>query len=95
MGYGPWGRKELDTTSLMTSLVAQMVKCLSTMQDTRVQSLGGEDLLEKEMETHSSILAWNIPWMEGPGGLRPMGSQRVGHDCVTSLSLSQHFGLFR
>ena len=80
MGYGPWGRKESDTTSLMTSLVAQMVKCLSTMQDTRVQSLGGEDLLEKEMETHSSILAWNIPWMEGPGGLRPMGSQRVGHD---------------
>ena len=77
MGYGPWGRKESDTTSLMTSLVAQMVKCLSTMQDTRGQSLGGEDLLEKEMETHSSILAWNIPWMEEPSRLQSMGLQRV------------------
>ena len=56
-----------------TSLVAQIVKCLSTMQETQVQSLGGEDLLEKEMATHSSILAWKIPWMEEPGRLHFMG----------------------
>ena len=48
------------------------------MQETQVQSLGQEDLLEKEMATHSSILAWKIPWMEEPGGLQSMGSQRVG-----------------
>ena len=57
-----------------------MVKCLPTMWETRVQSLGGEDLLEKEMATHSSILAWKIPWMEETGRLQSMGSQRVGHD---------------
>ena len=62
------------------SLVAQMVKRLPTMPETRVQSLGWEDLLEKELATHSSILAWKILWMEEPGGLQPMGSQRVGHD---------------
>ena len=60
--------------------MAQMVKRLATMRETRVQSLGQEDLLEKEMATHSSILAWKIPWMEEPGGLQFMGSQRVGHD---------------
>ena len=64
----------------MPSLVAQMVKCLPTMQETQVQSLGREDLLEKEMATHSSILAWKIPWMVEPGRLHPMGLQRVGHD---------------
>ena len=64
----------------LTSLVAQTVKCLSTMQETWVQSLGWEDLLEKEMATHSSILAWKIPWMVEPGRLPPMGSQRVGHN---------------
>ena len=58
-----------------TSLVAQMVKCLPTMWETRVQSLGWEDLLEKEMAIHSSILAWKFPWMEEPGGLQSMGSQ--------------------
>ena len=57
-----------------------MVKHLPTMQETWVQSLGWEDLLEKEMATHSSILAWRIPWTEDPGGLQSMGSQRVGHD---------------
>ena len=57
-----------------------MVKGLSTMRETQVRSLGGEDLLEKEMATYSSILAWKIPWMEEPGGLQSMGSQRVGHD---------------
>ena len=55
--------------NIRTSLVAQMVKCLPTMWETRVQSLGWEDPLEKEMATHSSTLAWRIPWMEEPGGL--------------------------
>ena len=64
----------------VVSLVAQMVKRLPTMRETRVQSLGQEDLLEKEMATHSSILAWKIPWMEEPGRLQSMGSQRVRHD---------------
>ena len=63
-----------------TSLVAQMVKRLPTTQETQVQSLGWEDLLEKEMATHSSILAWKIPWTEEPVRLQSMGSQRVGHD---------------
>ena len=58
-----------------------MVKRLPKMQETWVHSLGQEDLLEKEMATHSSILAWKIPWMEEPGRLlQSMGSQRVGHD---------------
>ena len=57
-----------------TSKVAQMVKCLPTMWETRVRSLGPEDLLEKAMATHSSTLAWRIPWMEDPGGLQSMGS---------------------
>ena len=63
-----------------TSLVAQMVKHLPTMWETWVQSLGQEDTLEKEMTTHSSILAWEIPWMEEPGRLQSMGPERVGHD---------------
>ena len=53
------------------------------MLETRVRSLGWEDPLEKEMASHYSILAWKIPWMEEPGGLQSMGSQRVGHDCFT------------
>ena len=57
-------------------LVAQMVKNLLAMQETRVQSLGQEDHLEKEMATHSSNLAWKIPWMEEPDGLQSMGSQK-------------------
>ena len=61
----------------MTSLVAQTVKCLSTMRETQVQSLGGEDLLEKEMATHSSILAQKIPWTEQPVGLQTMGLDRA------------------
>ena len=65
---------------LRTSLVAQTVKRLPTMRETWVQSLGREDLLEKEMAIHSSILAWKIPWMEEPGRLQSMGLQRVGHD---------------
>ena len=63
-----------------SSLVAQMVKGLLTMQETQVQSLGREDPLEKEMATHSSTLAWKIPWVEECGRLQSMGSQRVGHD---------------
>ena len=57
-----------------------MVKRLPAMRETRVQSLGQENLLEKEMATHSSILAWKIPWMEEPGRLQSVGSQRVGLD---------------
>ena len=66
--------------SIWTSLVAQTVKRLSTVQETRVQSLGWEDPLEKEMAIHSSTIAWKIPWTEEPGRLQSMGSQRVGHD---------------
>ena len=56
------------------------VPALTAMQETQVQSLGQEDPLEKEMATHSSILAWEIPWTEEPGGLQSLESQRVGHD---------------
>ena len=62
------------------SLVAQMVKHLPAMWETWVQSLGQEAPLEKEMATHSSTLAWNIPWMGEPGGLQSIGLQRVGHN---------------
>ena len=62
------------------SLVAQTVKRLSAMLETWVRSLGWEDPLEKEMTTHSSTLAWKIPWTEEPGRLQSMGLQRVGHD---------------
>ena len=57
-----------------------MPKRLPTMRETQIQSLGREDPLEKEMATHSSILAWKIPWTEEPGRLQSMGSQRVRHD---------------
>jgi len=60
--------------------VAQIVKNLPAMQETRVPSLGLEDALEKGMATHSSILAWRIPWTEEPGGLQSIGSQRVRHN---------------
>ena len=66
--------------SSRTSLVAQTVKHMPTMQETQLQSLGQEDALEKEMATHSSILAWKIPWTEEPDGLQSMGSQRAGHN---------------
>ena len=65
---------------LWTLLVAQTVKHLPTMLDTWVRSLGWEDPLEKEMATQSSTLTWKFPWMEDPGMLQSMGSQRVGHD---------------
>ena len=68
------------TTKLETSLVVQTVKRLPTMWEIRVQSLGREDPLEKEMAIHSSILAWEILWMEESGRLQSMGWQRVGHN---------------
>ena len=62
------------------SLVAQMVKCLPTLRETQVRSLGQEDPLEKETATHSSILAWKNPWMEESDRLQSMGPQRVEND---------------
>ena len=70
------------------SLVAQRLKCLPAILETWVRSLGREYPLEKKMATHCSILAWRIPWTEEPEGLQFTGSQRVGHDWATSLSLS-------
>ena len=73
--------------------MAQRVKHLPTLLETQVGSLGWEDPLEKEMATHSSILAWKIPWTKDPGRLQYMRSQRVRHDLETSLSLSLFFWL--
>ena len=73
--------------------MAQTVKRLPTMRVTWVQSLGQKDHLEKEMATHSRILAWKIPWIEEPDRLQSMGSQTVRHDLVTSLSLTQGIDL--
>ena len=73
---------------LQASLVAQMVKNLPAIQETWVQSLGWEDFIEKGMATHSSTLAWRIPWMEEPGRLQSMGLHRVGHDGWTLMRLS-------
>ena len=65
------------STAIYNTLVAQSVKNLRAMQETQVQSLGWEDPLEKEVATHSSLLAWRIPWTKEPGGPQSMGSQRV------------------
>ena len=65
--------------AISTTLVAQMVKNLPAMWETWAESLGREDLLEKGMAPHSSILAWRIPWTEEPGGLQSIGLQKVGH----------------
>ena len=70
----------MDYKESRASLVAQSVKSPPAMWETWVQSLGWEDRLEEGMATHSSILAWRIPWMEEPGRLQAMESQRVGHD---------------
>ena len=70
---------DASPTELWASLVAQIVEHLPAIQETQVRSLGWEDSLEKEIATHSSILAWRIAWTEEPGGLQFMGSQRVGH----------------
>ena len=72
-----------------------MVKRLPTMRETWVQTLGHEDLLEKEMISHSSILAWKIPWMEEPGRLQSTGSQRVENNRVTSFSFFLSYILVR
>ena len=69
-----------NLNGVFASLVAQRLKRLPGMQETRVRSLGREDPLEKEMATHSSTLAWRIPGREEPGRLQFMGSQRVGHN---------------
>ena len=71
--------------SKWASLVAQSVKNSPIMQETQVRYLCWEDPLEEEMTTHSSILAWEIPWTEGPDGLQSTGSQRVKHDLATKL----------
>ena len=76
------------------SLVAQMVKNPSAMQESWVQSLVWEDPLEKGIATHSSILAWRIPWTWEPGGLQSMGLQRVGHNWVNTLCLFVAESLF-
>ena len=70
------------------SLVAQLIKNLPAMQETWFWSLGQEDALEKGMATHSSILAWRIPWREKPGGLQSVESQRVGHSWATNTTLT-------
>ena len=77
-------------SSEQASHVAQMVKNLLTVVETRVRSLGWEDPLEEGMATHQSILAWRIPWTEGPSRLQSMGSQRVGHDSATNTRTHTH-----
>ena len=74
------GQEDPLEEEMAPTSVAQRVKRLPTMQETQVQSLGQEDPLEKAMATHSSTLAWKIPWAEKSGRLHSMGSQRVGHD---------------
>ena len=69
----------MQITPIISSLVVQTVKNPPAVQETGVQSLGWEDPLEKGMATHSSILAWRIPWTEEPGGLQSIGWQGVGH----------------
>ena len=69
--------------------MAQTVKRLSTMRETQVRVLGWEDALEKEMAIHFSTIAWKILWTEEPGRLQSMGSQRVGHNWESSLSLNK------
>ena len=84
---GSWRQTDFlskSQTSWWASLVAQSVKNLPAVQETQVRSLGWEDPLEKEMATHSSILAREISWTEEPGGLQFMGSQQVGHDRATN-----------
>ena len=73
------------------SVVAQRVENLPVMQEIQVRSLGWEDPLQKSMATHSSILAWKIPWTEEPGRLQPMGSQRFGYQRVTNTGDKEGF----
>ena len=79
------------------SPMAQWIKHMPAMQatqETLVPFLGSEDALEKGMTTHSSILAWRIPWIKEPGGLQSKGSQRAGHDCETHTHTHTHTGLW-
>ena len=78
----------IAVVSLVAGDLGLMPKHLPAMRETRLRSLGREDPVEKEMATHSSTLAWKIPWTEEPGRLQSMGSQRVGHDWATSLHFS-------
>ena len=87
-----FGRQKRDGGHF-ASLVAQRVKRLPAMQETWVPSLGQEDPLEKGMATHSSILAWEIPWTEEPGGLHSMGSQRVSYGCMTKTHTQDYHPL--
>ena len=82
----PWRRERLSTPVFLDSLVAQLVKNLPAMWETWVQSLGWEDPLEKGKATHSSILAWRIPWI-----VQSIGFQRVGHDCATFEKQRHYF----
>ena len=83
--WATWETPINDYFTILASPVAQTVKRLPAMRETRVQFLGQEDPLEKKMAIHSSTLAWKIPWMEEPDRLQSMGLQRVGHDWATSL----------
>ena len=91
-GYSPWGQKESTTEYTYTlhcvwaSLVAQTVKNLPKMQETLIRSPGWEDSMEKGMATHSSIIAWRIPWTEVPSRLQYLGSQRIRHSGTTNTS---------
>ena len=92
--YSPWGRKESDTTeapscSLFCSVVKNLPAIQETWQEPRAQRLGGEDPLEEEMATHSSIFAWEIPWTEEPGRYGPWSHKRVGHDLATRTQQKQ------
>ena len=84
-----WQQYKQQPIVWKASLVAQRLKRLPPMRETRIWSLDREDPLEKEMAPHSSTLAWRIPWMEEPGRLQSTGSQRTGHDWAASLSLLQ------
>ena len=102
-GYSPRGCKESDTTERLniTNIInaldfpgGSVIKNPTAKWETQVQSLGGEDSLEKQMATHSSILAWETPWTEKPGGLQSMGSQRAGHDLGTEQQRRQQILYF-
>ena len=83
----------MSKVTYRTCLVAQTVKHLSTMRETRVPSLGWEDPLEKEMATHSRTTAWKIPWTEETGRLQPMGSQRVRNDFTFTFTFIALWGI--
>ena len=87
MFHCPCSSSYLLLSSLHGTLVAQMVKNLPAMKETWVRSAGREDPLEEGMATHSSILAWRVPWTEEPGGLQSMESKRAGHDWPSNIPL--------